>query len=79
MRRRKFITLLGGVAAAWPFAMRAQQAEPMRRLGVLMNLAKDDPEFGAAHRGTPKKTERIRLGSMARTSASTIAGASTLR
>src|SRR5262245_23537403 len=46
LRRRQFITLLGG-AAAWPLAARAQQGEPMRRIGVLMNAAADDPEYQA--------------------------------
>jgi putative ABC transport system substrate-binding protein len=44
MRRREFIALLGGAAAAWPIAGRAQQTERIRRIGVFMNLATDDPE-----------------------------------
>ena len=47
MRRRDFITLVGGTAAAWPVMARAQQGERVRRIGMLLPAASNDAQYQA--------------------------------
>ena len=58
LKRREFITFLGGAAVAWPLAAASQQAERPRRIGVLSNIAESDPQmkarFGAFLQGLEK-------------------------
>ena len=73
MRRREFITLLSGAAAAWPLPALAQQPDRVRRIGVLMGYPENDleePAFFAAFRGDLRSSG----GWRAATSGSTLDG-----
>src|SRR5262245_61033490 len=59
VRRREFIALLGGAAAARPLAARAQQGDHMRRIGVLAPVAGDDPDTQARHAAFVQGLEQL--------------------
>ena len=58
MQRREFITLLGGVVAAWPLTAQAQQPARLRRIGVLVAFTENDLEFAGFAGGVQKASDR---------------------
>jgi hypothetical protein len=75
MRRPDFITLLGGAAAAWPLSARPQQPARTRRVGMLMNLTADAPEFDRSPQLLSCRACRSFAGPRAATCVSKPAGA----